>query len=311
MQHLFNPSNRRAAFLIASLVLIYLAGCSIPEPERPIDQIAFTSNRAGDANIYLINVDGTQLTQLTHDPAADYRPAWSPDGQRIAFVSERDGNPEIYLMNANGSNQTRLTTDPGIDWFPAWSPDGDYIAFASNREGNFNIYLMSIDGIDVTRYTAGREAYLWPTWAPDGQRLAYHSATFEGAALCILDVEPLMQDTPRTSPLCRGNGLTRDSNPAWSPDGERIAFQRSLQTETMIYFVSANDESSPTPVTQSGNINWFPAWSPDGSQLAYTASVKGDLEIFIIAVDGSGPTPLASDPAIDSYPAWRPRSGQR
>src|SRR5216117_1720966 len=64
-------------------------------------QIAFTSNRDGQNEIYVMNADGSGATRLTNNPAADGGPIWSPDGTKIAFISDRDGNVEIYVMNAD------------------------------------------------------------------------------------------------------------------------------------------------------------------------------------------------------------------
>ncbi|MCA9968589.1 MAG: PD40 domain-containing protein [Anaerolineales bacterium] len=72
--------------------------------------------------IYVVNVDGTNLVQLTDNDAFDSWPVWSPDGRQIAFVSDRDGNQEIYVMNADGSNQRNLTQNPAEDGYPAWRP---------------------------------------------------------------------------------------------------------------------------------------------------------------------------------------------
>ena len=85
-------------------------------------RIAFVSTRAGNAEIYVMNADGSDQTNLINDPAVDSAPTWSPDGAKIAFYSDRDGNGEIYVMNADGSDQTNLTNDPEDDWAPAWSP---------------------------------------------------------------------------------------------------------------------------------------------------------------------------------------------
>ena len=80
-----------------------------------------------------MNADGSGVTRLTHNPADDGYPAWSPDGRHIAFDSDRDGNREIYGMNGDGSGVTRLTDHGADDFTPAWSPDGLRIAFASER----------------------------------------------------------------------------------------------------------------------------------------------------------------------------------
>ena len=77
--------------------------------------IAFTSDRDGNFEIYVMDADGTAQTNLTNNPASDAVPAWSPDGTKIAFFSDRDGNREIYVMDADGTNPTRLTSDPALD----------------------------------------------------------------------------------------------------------------------------------------------------------------------------------------------------
>jgi TolB protein len=69
-----------------------------------------------------MNADGTKVTRLTDDPAADVDPAWSPDGTKIAFSSGRDENPKIYVMNADGTGVAPLTDDPAFDVTPRWSP---------------------------------------------------------------------------------------------------------------------------------------------------------------------------------------------
>ncbi|PYR64134.1 MAG: hypothetical protein DMF91_01305 [Acidobacteria bacterium] len=106
-------------------------------------------------DIFVINVDGTGLTNLTQHIkmkgrgstadilADDFRPDWSPDGRKIAFTTTRDGNLEIYLMNADGTGPTRLTNNTASDRGPKWSPDGTKIAFESNRDGNWEIYVMN------------------------------------------------------------------------------------------------------------------------------------------------------------------------
>ena len=97
-------------------------------------KIVFQSDRDGDWEIYVMNADGSNVVQLTHNSAADEYPVWSPDGKQIAFKSNRDGNFEIYVMDADGTNQKRLTNHPSNDEDPAWSPDGKHIVFHSDRE---------------------------------------------------------------------------------------------------------------------------------------------------------------------------------
>jgi tol-pal system beta propeller repeat protein TolB len=135
--------------------------------------------------IWVINVDGTELTNLTNHPADDYRPDWSPDGRKIAFTSNRDGHDQIYAMNADGSDVTRLTfTEVARDIAPDWSPNGRQIVFQSNRDHpdlpdidqpGFDIYVMNADGSDVTQLTQNLSRDLDPAWSLNGRQIIFDS----------------------------------------------------------------------------------------------------------------------------------------
>ena len=156
------------------------ASTSTPSADAAEGQIAFMSDRDGNWEIYLMNADGSGLTNLTQNPAFDSSPAWSPDGRRIAFWSSRDGDGYggIYVMNADGSGLTNLTQDRVDDasHVSVWSPDGRRIAFVSRRDGNSEIYLINADGSGLTQLTQhGADDPSSPVWSPDGRRIAFQS----------------------------------------------------------------------------------------------------------------------------------------
>jgi Tol biopolymer transport system component len=138
--------------------------------------LAFASGVAGDDEIFLVTLDGSEPVNLTQRPdASDFFPAWSPDGEQIAFVSDREGDQDIYVMNKDGSDVARLTAAEGRDSAPSWSPDGTKIAFVTERDGNFEVYVMNADGSDPLRLT-DNSVYEWsPTWSPDGTLIAFTS----------------------------------------------------------------------------------------------------------------------------------------
>jgi TolB protein len=138
-------------------------GCPSWSPDG--DRIAFCSNRSGDQEIFVMNVDGTQVRQLTNLGDAYYvHPSWSPDGKRIAFWRGNSGNvagDEIFVMNADGTQVRQLTDNDDWDAFPTWSPDGTRIAFSSNRYIDDEIFVMNADGTDV--YSTGQQGCC-PSW---------------------------------------------------------------------------------------------------------------------------------------------------
>jgi Tol biopolymer transport system component len=130
----------------------------------------------GVGDIWVINVDGTGLTNLTQTPSGEARPAWSPSGQQIAFQSNRSGNADIWVMDADGSNAVRLTSHPTPDQAPDWSPDGRKLVFQSNRDDpRGDIYVMNSDGTDVTRLTFSGGRDIDPAWSPDGREIVFDS----------------------------------------------------------------------------------------------------------------------------------------
>ena len=244
-----------------------------------IGAIAF--DRPGDANvdIYTMNADGSDLRNITNNPAGDHDPRYSRDGKRIAFVSNRDGNWEIYVMNADGSGQTRLTYDPAEDELPAWTADG-HIVFVSHRDGNADLYVMGSDGSGVRRLTFDRFDY-FPAPAPTGDKVAFISdrdGTFDIYTISIGDGSiARVTDSP-----------VADTWPIWSPDGTMIAFTRWNGSVHVLYTVNV-DGSALTQVTNvPGREEAAPAWSPDGKQLAFLGCYTNNCDLIVRNADGSG-----------------------
>jgi len=128
--------------------------------------VAFHSTRSGNSEIYVLDLESGELTQLTNHAGRDLHVAWAPDGQSLAFSSSRDGNLEIYTMLVDGSELARVTNCDADDMLPSWSPDGKWIAFVSRRDGNAEIYLVRPDGSDLLRLTDNPGDDMYPSWKP-------------------------------------------------------------------------------------------------------------------------------------------------
>jgi Tol biopolymer transport system component len=140
-------------------------------------KIAFNAPGAGGVgDIWVINVDGTGLTNLTQTPSGEARPAWSSSGQQIVFQSNRSGNADIWVMDADGSNAVQLTSHSARDEAPDWSPDGRKIVFQSFRDDpRGDIYVMNADGTELTRLTFSDGRDVDPAWSPNGRQIVFDS----------------------------------------------------------------------------------------------------------------------------------------
>jgi Tol biopolymer transport system component len=229
-----------------------------------------------DFEIFVMNADGSNQTQITFNEFDDELPAWSPDGKKIIFQRDFDkvrgqADYDILTMKVNGTRERNLTNSPGVqDFDPDWSPNGRRIAFTSERDGDAEIYTMKPNGSRARQLTFNDAPFAFdgdPNWSPDSRKIAFTSE--------------------------------RDSVP-----------ETPFQVE--IYTMRANGDNQ-TRLTFDEDSDFLPAWSPDGRKIAFTSFRDATLEtnpenaeIYTMRADGSHLANLTQNVAFDAAPDWQP-----
>lgn len=220
-------------------------------------------------DIYIVNQNGSGLMQLTdNSDIADRYPKWSPDGSLIAFQRKEKDSYDIYLMNSDGSNITNLTNTPSRDEESlSWSPDGSKLRYSASENGNRNIYINDVDSGDLVNITQSQDYRgEYEAWSPDGSKIAYvqYNSDRSESNIYVMNADGSSPTKLTTSVYQQGN-----TDPVWSPDGEKIVFTRNVFLYENYFsekfyhvFVMNVDGSEINDLTIRGPEGFNPTWLP-------------------------------------------------
>ena len=270
-------------------------------------EIAFVTDRDGNSEIYIMDINGENLRNITKNDSLDFNPSWSQDGQSLYFYSKRDGNPEIYSFKSDGTDLKRLTNHPSSDVLPELSPDGKTIVFMSDRDSlSKNIYLMNKDGSNIKPLTQNKSYEESPNWSPSGKEIVFtrqlrdSSDTSHAANGEIFIINSNGYNVRRLT-----NKTGYDSGAKFSPNGKQIAFYGSNENNQWDLYLMDSDGTNLYNLTNDSIECYSPDWSSDGKWLVYTAGTKGNYNIWKINITTKERIQLTNTNGRNESPVWK------
>jgi Tol biopolymer transport system component/DNA-binding winged helix-turn-helix (wHTH) protein len=224
------------------------------------------------------NAGHPAITPVVTNVGEKYTPSLSPDGQHLAFAWNGGAGPHfsLYVKTVGTEDSLRLTKQTSsIDFNPVWSPDGRYIAFCRILKGQTGIYIISALGGAERRVRetlwGEQEFYdvLWSagrlSWSPDGKLLAFsdRASRNEPTSIFLLSLDSMA--VRRLTSSLHSSGA---SNPAFSPDGQTLAFTKVPHAFQSIYTVPVSG-GEETRLVSDGTDHWGLAWTPDGRDIIF------------------------------------------
>jgi len=306
-----------------------------PSASGPQRWLAFDSSRdGGTRGIYLVRSDGVGLARVSHSSAAEFEPAFSPDGRRLAYVSSESGHPQIHVLDFTTHGKVQLTHSPYGAHQPAWSPDGNLIAFTGLPEGlnseglsldaGFNVhqspraadlFVIDVDGSgerSIIGVDTDGPAANYPSWFPANPTFGSDPNIIVYSANSYLHVVNLDGTGHRRIGGVPSSGT---ETPSISPDGSRIAFAvwavdgqeiRAAEDTHIPADRPPYDLSSLIVGPSSTRMNRRPAWASTGLIVYERGPFPGPANLAIVAASGGESWSLTEGEFDNRNPAWAP-----
>jgi Tol biopolymer transport system component len=237
-------------------------------------RVAYHVTRVGTLpDVYVMNSDGGNQTQLTTNPETDQRPSWFPDGEEIAFLSRRQGHDEMWALSLKSGRERKLFGLAQDISFPQLSPDGNQVVFNSKKSGTTNLWVIPVEGGgEPKQLTFDQEAMGFPCWSPDSKYIAFEMKRGDDNFLALV---PAIGGAVEQLNSGRGQSWPH----SFSPDGDKIAFAgfRGGYWNVWWYSRSAKQEKQLTNYKKLNAFVRYPSWSKDNQIVYEYAETTGNI----------------------------------
>ncbi len=261
-------------------------------------QIAFVTNSLKAKELFVTDILGRKIRQVTRHKNLVVSPRFTPDHTHIAYTSFHKGNQSLYITDLRQSKTTRaLSRRKGMNLAPAWSPDGKNFILTLSNEGNPDLYMLDRTGNIIQQLTRNTGISVSASYAPNGRQFVFVSDRSGKPQIYLYDL-----------PTGRTQRITFDqyenSEPSWSPVENLIVYTSLREGVYQLCTIKPEADAVPTQVTQDLSHHESPSWSPDGNQIIFSKKDGKENKIYGIMKNGSYQRRLFDFPGSQTYPQW-------
>jgi TolB protein len=262
-------------------------------------QISFSSRVGRFKELFVMEMDGSDIRQLTNDRGLALSSAWDPSGTKLVYTSFRNRVPDLFLIDVASKSVKQLTRTTDLE-IGAHFLNSEQIVFSRTEGSDSDIMVMNLDGSGLRRLTPPNRAIdVSPVPSPDSSQIVFCSNRGGGPQIYVMGA-----DGSNARRVSFGQS-SQCTSPTWSPTGDKIAFV-CISDGGQNIFVSDPSGSNTVQLTSVGK-NEDPEFSADGRYITFaTTQFGGAFSIAIMRVDGLGMKQITSSRGGDYEPAWGP-----
>lgn len=290
----YSDQEAKMLFKFTDLAIKELTGV----PGISSSKIAFVSFETNTKDIYLTDVLGKKVRQVTRHNNLTVSPRFTPDGNYLSYSSYHTGNQNLYITDLRQNKVTKaVSRRKGLNLAPAWAPDGKTCIVTLSQFGSPDLFRINKRGDIIQRLTRKSGANLSPTFSPDGNFIVFVSDRSGRPQLYLMDLKTKAQ----TRITYQGSD---NSEPNWSPTENKIVFTSRVDGVYQLFTMDPFSKEEPLQITKDSNRHETPVWSPDGNQIAFTMRSGNRQQIFAIMKNGDYQRKIISFPGNQSAPRW-------
>ncbi|MEM7050648.1 MAG: hypothetical protein AAF604_13365 [Acidobacteriota bacterium] len=283
---------RRIAHIFADEVIAHLAG----RRGIALTTIAFTSDRGGRKEIYLMDYDGADQRPITGHKSTSMSPDWLPGNGSLVYTSFVGGSPGIYRADLSNGQKNQCITDGEQNISPSVAPNGRRMAFSRALGANSEIFVADVAGGNLSRLTHSRAIDTNPAWSPKGSEIAFTSSRSGNPHIYVMDTEG-------TNVRRISRGGTYNDGAAWSPEGDKLAYASRIGGKFEIVVTDIVTLESKV-LTRGAGSHESPTFSPDGRWIAFASNRSGSKQIWVMSADDGSDLRQVTAEGRNESPAW-------